>query len=60
IGRSPIDRLWVNSGHGTLGWTHGAGSGRALAELISGKRPALDFGFYGYSGMARRPHMATA
>jgi D-amino-acid dehydrogenase len=60
IGRSPIGRLWVNSGHGTLGWTHGAGSGRALAELISGKRPALDFGFYGESGMALRPRMATA
>jgi len=60
IGRSPIDRLWVNSGHGTLGWTHGAGSGRALAELISGKRPALDFGFYGDSGTSRRPRMATA
>lgn len=60
IGRSPIGRLWVNSGHGTLGWTHGAGSGRALAELISGKRPALDFGFYGDSSVTRRPHMATA
>ena len=54
IGRSPIDKLWINSGHGTLGWTHGAGSGRALAELISGKRPALDFGFYGDSGQDRR------
>ena len=60
IGRSPIDRLWVNSGHGTLGWTHGAGSGRALAELISGKRPALDFGFYGDSKLTRGPRMATA
>ena len=47
IGRSAIANLWVNAGHGTLGWTHGAGSGRALAELMSGKRPALDFGFYG-------------
>ena len=60
IGRSPIGRLWVNSGHGTLGWTHGAGSGRALAELISGKRPALDFGFYGEPAATRRPRMATA
>jgi D-amino-acid dehydrogenase len=47
IGRTRVGRLWVNAGHGTLGWTHGAGSGRALAELISGKRPALDFGFCG-------------
>jgi D-amino-acid dehydrogenase len=42
-----VERLWVNAGHGTLGWTHGAGSGKALAELISGERPALDFGFLG-------------
>ena len=35
-----------NAGHGTLGWTHGAGSGKALAELISGRRPAMPgFGF---------------
>ncbi|MBL0729199.1 D-amino acid dehydrogenase [Piscinibacter sp. HJYY11] len=47
IGRTRIGRLWVNAGHGTLGWTHGAGSGRALAELMSGKRPALAFGFCG-------------
>ncbi len=49
IGRSKkASNLWLNAGHGTLGWTHGAGSGRALAELLSGKRPALEgFGFYG-------------
>mgnify|MGYP000558873484 CR=1 FL=1 len=36
IGRSKKARnLWLNAGHGTLGWTHGAGSGKALAELIS-------------------------
>jgi D-amino-acid dehydrogenase len=47
IGRTPIGKLWVNAGHGTLGWTHGAGSGRALAELISGERPAMAFKFCG-------------
>jgi D-amino-acid dehydrogenase len=47
IGQTPVAGLWVNAGHGTLGWTHGAGSGRALAELISGRQPELDFGFYG-------------
>jgi D-amino-acid dehydrogenase len=47
IGRSKIGNLWVNAGHGTLGWTHGAGSGRALAELMCGKHPRLAFGFYG-------------
>ena len=48
IGRAPrIANLWVNAGHGTLGWTHGAGSGHALAQLMSGRHPPLEFGFYG-------------
>lgn len=47
IGRTRLRRLWVNAGHGTLGWTHGAGSGKAMAELISGEQPAMQFGFYG-------------
>lgn len=55
IGRSRLDNLWVNAGHGTLGWTHGAGSGRALAELMSGRRPALDFGFFGEEAGAFAP-----
>ena len=55
IGRTQVGKLWVNAGHGTLGWTHGAGSGKALAELISGDMPQMasgrdgkGFGFYGY------------
>lgn len=47
IGKTKVGRLWVNAGHGTLGWTHGAGSGKAIAELISGEVPAMNFGFYG-------------
>ena len=48
IGRSrKLRKLWLNCGHGTLGWTHGAGSGHALAELISGRRPDTRFQFYG-------------
>ena len=46
MGPTKVGKLWVNAGHGTLGWTHGAGSGKALAELISGGRPAMDFAFY--------------
>jgi D-amino-acid dehydrogenase len=53
IGRSRIANLWLNAGHGTLGWTHGAGSGRALAELISGRRPQLDYAFCGDALPAR-------
>ena len=47
IGRTQVRKLWINAGHGTLGWTHGAGSGRALAELISGEVPAMNFNFHG-------------
>jgi D-amino-acid dehydrogenase len=45
IGRSKVRGLYLNTGHGTLGWTHGAGSGRAIAEIIDGRRPAVDFAF---------------
>jgi D-amino-acid dehydrogenase len=45
IGKTSIQKLWVNTGHGTLGWTHGAGSGKAMAELISGRQPDLAFKF---------------
>ena len=48
IGRSQkLGNLWLNCGHGTLGWTHGAGSGQALALLMSGKKPDTAFHFYG-------------
>ena len=45
IGRTGVDKLWVNAGHGTLGWTHGAGSGKALASLIDGQTPDMAFTF---------------
>ena len=49
IGRTKLNKLWVNTGHGTLGWTHGAGSGKAMAELISGDTPAMPFNCYGFA-----------
>ena len=60
IGKTRIGRLWVNAGHGTLGWTHGAGSGKALAELISGEVPAMAFGFYGVDDARSRPGLLAA
>ncbi len=53
IGRTKVGKLWINAGHGTLGWTHGAGSGRAMAELISGERPAMRFNFHGFDAENR-------
>ena len=48
IGKTRVGKLWVNAGHGTLGWTHGAGSGRAMAELISGQMPQMAFACHGF------------
>ena len=45
IGRTRFANLYLNTGHGTLGWTLAAGSGRALADLVSGRRPEVDFNF---------------
>jgi D-amino-acid dehydrogenase len=48
IGKTKVGKLWVNAGHGTLGWTHGAGSGKALAALIDGKMPEIAHGKVGH------------
>ncbi len=49
IGRTRVGKLWVNAGHGTLGWTHGAGSGKAMAALVSGLAPETGFDFLGFA-----------
>lgn len=45
IGRTRISNLYLNTGHGTLGWTMGVGSGKALADIVSGNRPEPEFPF---------------
>jgi len=45
IGATRYDNLWLNTGHGTLGWTMACGSAAALAELIGGRRPDVEFPF---------------
>ena len=47
IGKSKISNLFLNTGHGTLGWTMGCGSGRSIADIVSGRVPEVDFEFYG-------------
>ncbi|MBG9390046.1 D-amino acid dehydrogenase [Caenimonas aquaedulcis] len=42
IGPTPLDGLWLSTGHGTLGWTMAAGSGQLLADWMGGARPAID------------------
>ena len=45
IGRTRLRNLYLNTGHGTLGWTLACGSGRALADLVSGRKPDVEFRF---------------
>ena len=45
IGKSKTRNVYLNTGHGTLGWTHGCGSGAAIADIINGKTPDVDFAF---------------
>ncbi|WP_415182394.1 D-amino acid dehydrogenase, partial [Phaeovulum sp.] len=48
IGRAGADNLWLNTGHGTLGWTMGAGSGRVLSDMISGRETEIATADLGY------------
>lgn len=42
VGATRYRNLWLNTGHGTLGWTMAAGSASYLADLIDGRPPAID------------------
>jgi D-amino-acid dehydrogenase len=45
IGETRVRGLFLNAGHGTLGWTEACGSAHALSLLVDGRRPELDFDF---------------
>ncbi|HEX7953532.1 MAG TPA: D-amino acid dehydrogenase [Burkholderiales bacterium] len=45
IGATRYRNLFLNTGHGTLGWTLACGSGQALAHLVGGRRPPVEFSF---------------
>lgn len=42
IGPTKIMGLFLNTGHGTLGWTMSSGSARVIADLVSGRKPEID------------------
>lgn len=42
LGATPYRNLFVNAGHGHLGWTMSCGSAETLADLMTGRSPALD------------------
>ena len=65
VGTTPLENLYLNTGHGTLGWTMACGSAQLLADLISGRQPAirtegLDMGRYGQGVATRRPGWLAA
>jgi len=52
VGATSINNLFLNTGHGTLGWTMACGSGQLLSDVISGRTPAIaadDLGVVRYS-----------
>jgi D-amino-acid dehydrogenase len=57
IGPTPIANLLLATGHGTLGWTMAAGTGRVIADLLSGRAPEIDVSAL---GMARYSRAAAA
>ncbi|MFN8794291.1 MAG: D-amino acid dehydrogenase [Betaproteobacteria bacterium] len=59
IGRSKLPNLFLNTGHGTLGWTHACGSGKSIARIVSGLVPEVDFAFTGELP-SRRPMVQGA
>ena len=60
IGRSKYSNLYLNTGHGTLGWTLACGSGRALADIVNGRKPEPEFRFLGLKAKANRAAPSVA
>lgn len=53
VGATPLRNLFLNTGHGTLGWTMACGSASVIADLVSGKVPAIhtdDLAIFRYAG----------
>ena len=60
VGATPIGNLFLNTGHGTLGWTMATGSGRMLADLISGRTPEIKSDDLDYARYLRGADRAAA
>lgn len=65
VGATPLAGLYLNTGHGTLGWTMACGSAQLLADVISGRQPAirtegLDMSRYGARGATSHPGRLAA
>jgi D-amino-acid dehydrogenase len=65
VGRTGLRNLFVNTGHGTLGWTMSCGSAQLLSDIISARRPAiladdLSVGRYASDRAPQQPQLAGA
>jgi D-amino-acid dehydrogenase len=64
IGKTKLPNLFLNTGHGTLGWTHACGSGKSIARIVSGLAPEVNFAFTGTARTSRtdaaRAHSTSA
>ena len=65
VGRTGLRNLFVNTGHGTLGWTMSCGSAQLLADIISARKPAiladdLSVARYTAAPAVRQPQLASA
>jgi D-amino-acid dehydrogenase len=63
VGATPLPNLYLNTGHGTLGWTMSCGSGQLLADLISARRPAIasdDLSVQRYASSIPQPRFGLA
>ena len=54
IGRSKTSNLFLNTGHGALRWTHSCGSAAAIADIVSGRVPQVEFAFTGRVPQSKR------
>jgi len=57
VGATPLRNLFINTGHGTLGWTMACGAAAVIADLVSGKQPAIradDLAVFRYAGVPQR------
>jgi len=65
IGPTKYPNLFLATGHGTLGWTMAAGTGRVMADLLSGRQPEIELSGltiarYGAQTVSRSPMAARA
>ncbi|MBP2228432.1 D-amino-acid dehydrogenase [Azospirillum agricola] len=59
VGPTPVRNLFLNTGHGTLGWTMAAGSGRLVADAVGGRQTEIDLDGLTVERYGRKP-AATA